>query len=128
MVHVNKAQLTTAFRIHQIFANSGDSISHKLLLFYCAECAIKAYYLKKNYLTDTSKIDEGLFKKGKGHALDHWAKELNIPHLSFNTDYEEYKIRELHEFFRYGIEIPESIVQNRIEYLKRLIEEIKPLI
>jgi len=62
MIHATKKQLTKAFEAHENLAFKGDTLSHKLLLFYCAECAIKVYYLKTNDLVNTEKIEPRMFK------------------------------------------------------------------
>jgi hypothetical protein len=48
-----------------------------LLLFYAVECGLKAAWLKRNRLRDTSEIEPLL--KQEGHDLIYWTKALYLP-------------------------------------------------
>ena len=79
MIDAKRDELRKACLTHLKLAQApsgGRSAAHYLLLFYAAECALKAQYLATSRRTHTGEIPEDDFK---GHDLAGWVKGLRLP-------------------------------------------------
>lgn len=76
MLKAGVEELTRTFRLHYDTAQTGSSESHGLLLFYAAECGLKAVWLRRNRKRSSDDFPEAMSKKG--HDLIMWLKELRV--------------------------------------------------
>ncbi|MEY4905086.1 MAG: hypothetical protein RLZZ292_2901 [Bacteroidota bacterium] len=124
-------QLIDAYKKHHKHSktNKKEEISHYLLLFYAAECALKAQYLK-NYNGKTTEdflrlpINQ---KYGHGHDILKWAKELNIPATVVKFKEKPDAARpliQLHERLRYGV-FSLRLEKEQIDALKNIVDHLK---
>ena len=109
MLHVTQRQLCKAFQRHRQPAVT-QAEARGLLLFYSVESGLKAAWLKRNTLRDTSFIETGL--KERGHDLMYWTKELRLPASIANHPLKfrlrqggSYGIEAAHQAWRYGAHI-----------------------
>lgn len=110
MVPAGVRQLRNAFKRHRQPAGP-QAQGRNLLLFYAVECGLKAAWLTRNRLPDTSAIDSQ--SKERGHDLLYWAKKLYLPatitngKTSFHTkdDRTSRPLEVAHQAWRYGIDI-----------------------
>lgn len=73
-VDVGVTALTTSHRLHRDSAAKLNGPSAALLLFYAAECGLKAIYMRRQGLDNTAKLDA----RARSHDLRHLAKELRL--------------------------------------------------
>jgi hypothetical protein len=76
MVHSALGHLRKAF-LRQRQPMLTQEQCRNLLLFYAVECGLKAAWLTRSRLRDTSEIHLQL--KERGHDLMFWAKALHLP-------------------------------------------------
>ena len=69
MIHSGVGNLRKAFQRHRLAAIPQPQ-ARILLLFYAVECGLKAAWLTRNRLRDTSSIEAKL--KDRGHDLDSY--------------------------------------------------------
>jgi hypothetical protein len=127
MIPATHENLVGAYKAHKKVAQNGDLLSHKLIKVYAAECAIKGQFLKENGLKDTSKIDNQMYSKNRGHNLSFWLKKLKISKLEIHTPDTEngnYNIGALHEYLRYNIEIPETVKTSQMQFIQDVVKII----
>jgi len=103
-----------------------------LLLFYAAECSLKAAYMYKNNLRHTGE-QRGQYKAARSfvHNLKDLVTALNIPAASLPKTPEVFLVRngerneisDLHQAWRYGEKIRETATI--IQWLTKLIEWCK---
>jgi hypothetical protein len=82
-----------------------------LLLFYAVECGLKAAWLARNRLPDTSEIEPLL--RQQGHDLMYWVAELRLPATithgttSFRTKsgQNKYDVAYAHQAWRSGTDM-----------------------
>lgn len=108
MVKAGTSELWRAFHLHRASASAGESESHSLLLFYAAECGLKAVWLRRNQKLSSEQFPEALAKHG--HDLSLWLKELRVgatvrpaPVVRVHRDNHALSIAEVHEAWRYGV-------------------------
>jgi len=119
-VNPTKTDLKTAYSKHSIEAKKTNNLSSKLLWFYAAECGLKSYYLKINNLKDA---ESGDLQKKFSHKLSKLVKECNLPNISEpDSDNGKYPIKEFHEYMRYGVSLPNTIENNQLNYIKKIVE------
>ena len=111
MLRAGIAELRRAFRLHYEQAASGTTESHNLLLFYAAECGMKAVWLRRNHRMSSDDFPTS-FRGRDGHDLGMWMKELRIgarisppPGLRLQRDNTSLHVSEVHEAWRYGIRV-----------------------
>jgi hypothetical protein len=110
MVSAGVGQLRKAFQRHRQTGVT-QAEGRNLLLFYAVECGLKAAWLNRNKLRDTSAIDPVL--KEKGHDLIYWTKQLRLPAVITNgktnfrtrVDGTSRPLEAAHEVWRYGVDI-----------------------
>lgn len=130
-VNPNRYHLKKSYSSHIKVAKKGHTSSHKLLWFYAAECGLKSYYLKINYLKDADSAD---LKKKFGHNLEKLVKECKIPNLKTpiltlgSSSSTSYPIRDFHEYARYGVNLNPSVEKTQLEYIQQISECLTKLI
>jgi hypothetical protein len=102
------------------------------LLFYAAECGLKAVYMSRNNLQMASHTNATAIKAACdfGHQLDHLIRELRIrPETLSHTpgrvrlrDGQPLSVNQIHEAWRYGGVILEN--DEVVAWLKRAIEYV----
>lgn len=107
-VDVGRSQLRASLASHENAVRSiAAGPSAALLLFYGAECGLKAAILGRRGLRSTSQLPEGL----RSHDLHSLAKELRLPPQLCNrirscASHRDGAVRiafgELHQAWRYG--------------------------
>jgi len=119
MVHAGLGQLRRAFQ-RQRQPTLAQPQARNLLLFYAVECGLKAAWLARNKMRDTSGIESVL--QQKGHDLMFWAKKLYLPAAVTNggagfrlkTDKSGFGVEFAHQVWRYGIDM-EPIDETALE-------------
>ena len=108
MLRAGLNELWRAFQLHQRAASAGSTESHSLLLFYAAECGLKAVWLRRNQKLTSDEFPEAL--NSRSHDLGIWLKELRIgarigsaPSLRLMRDNNSLHISQAHEAWRYGV-------------------------
>lgn len=126
-VIANPGQLKKAFKqkANAIEEANNLSNSHELLRFYANECGLKAQYLDRNRLKDTSEFENSpLGKKyGHGHDLIRWIDDLKIPESAVKRPKKSrpFLFSQLHETLRYGV----TPVEEHIEINKSIHTYLK---
>ncbi|RDG38582.1 hypothetical protein [Streptomyces corynorhini] len=135
MVNVNVRQLLRSqerlLRRGDEAEKGGDRTTAGLLLFYSAECGLKAGILRRRKARDTSQLPE------RTHDLRDLAKELRLP-VSVQAAVMACKRREkdtsvpgadqpvaakdLHQAWRYGADLDPGEEQQALVALRHLIE------
>ncbi|MBZ9958466.1 hypothetical protein FJ942_26385 [Mesorhizobium sp. B2-4-2] len=106
-----------------------DAASKGILLFYAAECGLKAIYMSRNSLRMASDKNSAAKKSASefGHKLDDLIRELKIRpdrlshtpgSITMNTG-EPLSVNEVHQAWRYGGVISEH--EAVLEWLGRAI-------
>lgn len=95
-----------------------DKASKGILLFYAAECGLKALYMSRNSLRLSSDTNSVALKAARafGHRLDQLIRELKIrpdqlPHMPGAItlgDGQQLSVEQIHEAWRYGGRISEA--------------------
>lgn len=129
------SELRSAFHSHlRAREDRGNKIdcSNNLLLFYAAECGLKAAWLRRNNLrTMGKKLAED---RHLGHDLSYWAKELRISAASmgFCTSFRlrrneshSHPVGAVHQAWRYGVRICSEDEEKLISGMNRLVQWIK---
>lgn len=107
MLHSSPRQLRNAFKRH--WQPQLQAIEcRNLLLFYSVECGLKAAWLGRARLRDTSAIPR---ISEIGHDLTYWVKELRLPRSlaegsrSFRAgnDNNPHDLKLAHQAWRYGV-------------------------
>ena len=110
MVHAGLRHLQNAFQ-RQRQPTVPQTQGRNLLLFYAVECGLKAAWLSRNRLRDTSEMEADL--KQKGHDLLFWSKKLYLPATITNGP-ASFRLRSkstalgvefAHQVWRYGIDV-----------------------
>lgn len=124
-IKATSQQLKKAFKAHGSVAKDGDSIAHHLLKFYASECGLKALFLIKHSLADTSYLEGKTGQKhGYGHDLQRWLDELMMPPLkSSNIKSDLSPIRQIHEKLRYGVDASPAHKQFLEELYSKLAKD-----
>lgn len=124
MIQATYENLVSAFRAHKKASSQNETISHKLIKVYAAECAVKASYLDINGLKNTQKIEEKL--KNHGHEFHYWLKAVKAPKFLQDEPEKrnEFAISDLHQRLRYGIPIPVEIEIAQMKFIQSIIEKI----
>lgn len=102
-----------------------------LLLFYAVECGLKAAWLTRNKLRDTSAMESRL--KDRGHDLMLWTKELYLPAAitSRRTGFRlrdsryAYGVELAHQVWRYGVDMDPADEDALEEWLLQVWEWVK---
>jgi hypothetical protein len=114
-----------------------DKASKGVLLFYAAECGLKAVYMSRNSLRLASDKNAAATKAASdfGHRLDHLIRELKIspdklPHTPGNItmkDGQKLSVHQVHEAWRYGgaISEHEDVLAWLGRAVKYVMEELK---
>lgn len=130
-------ELRKAFKQHTTFVSHAQPTSKSayLLLFYAVECGAKSIWLREKKIPSTDKITDPNLMSIHGHDLSFWAKSLRIPALNapalpqslrLNRPRATLPLKEVHQAWRYGIELNLSDEQALVNWLKQfcqLIEE-----
>ncbi|MBM3459251.1 MAG: hypothetical protein FJX77_12045, partial [Armatimonadetes bacterium] len=110
-IEVSLRELRLAFTSHrQAQPSQNPGASHHLLLFYAAECGLKALYLLN---TGRERLDPDQDPEliRDGHDLGRWCRKAKVPAaMSLTTTWfrlkktqeQQYPIRRAHEVWRYG--------------------------
>jgi hypothetical protein len=109
MVHAGVRHLRKAFQRHRQ-PGLEQKQSRILLLFYAVECGLKAAWLARSNLQDTSAMEARF--KDQGHDLRLWAKELRLPAAIANSR-THFRLRDgschglevAHQVWRYGVDM-----------------------
>lgn len=110
MVHASLGHLRKAF-LRQRQPTLQQAQCQSLLLFYAVECGLKAAWLTRNRLRDTSEIEPRL--KEKGHDLIFWTKALYLP-ATITNGRASFRLRSggarldvefAHQVWRYGTDV-----------------------
>jgi hypothetical protein len=111
MVHAGLGHLRKAFQRQR--PPAGAQVQNRnLLLFYAVECGLKAAWLTRNKLRDTSQI-EPLFLRDGGHDLTLWTKRLYLP-ATITSAKPNFRLRDAgtalqlkfaHQAWRYGVDV-----------------------
>lgn len=126
MIPAGLSQLRSAFKQHADVANSDTSTSHNLLKFYAVECGLKAIYLKRNNLRTTDQISDDKIRGS--HNLAVLIKELRLPASVTGTnsdfrlqkDKSSWSVDQLHQVWRYGIEVETEDETKIVRWLNKL--------
>lgn len=122
-------QLINAFKTHHKYsvAPNNEDISHILLLFYAAECGLKAKYLKEYNGNSTVDFETLPLQKrhGHGHNLWQWVVELKLPNMGFKNDDKNRPISQMHERLRYGSFNATPIEKSQRKFLKDITTILK---
>jgi hypothetical protein len=124
MVNATVADLKKAFTMHgKVYKKAFDN-SHRLILFYAAECGLKALFLKQRNLKDTNSSQ---LAKTYSHQLDKIVKDCHIPAFvaTFDNPGGKYPIKNFHEHMRYGVLIPNPPLQSQFAYLEAIVNELE---
>ncbi len=130
MLHVGVSELTQAFKSHSR-AYAADA--NPLVLFYAAECGLKAAYMRRNNVKTTSTMTDVL--SSDGHNLMFWAKELRIgkpvtqtaqnkevvTNFKLKRDSTSHTIRMAHEAWRYGAQMVAGDESNLVAWLTAVV-------
>jgi len=134
---INPPFLTLKRRAEELHSSGCRELPHNpesgaLLLFYAAECALKAAYMYKNNLRNTGE-ERGPYRAARSfvHNLVELTKSLNIPMASLPRTPEVFLVRngerneisDLHQAWRYGEKIKETATI--VQWLLKLIEWCK---
>ncbi len=102
--------------------------SSAMLLFYAAECGLKALLMRVAALRDTSMLDPGL----RSHDLRRLAKDLNMPKEMWveenltmtvaNGIGRTVHISDLHTVWRYGGVIPADEHRRAVQALSDMVK------
>lgn len=111
MVHAGISELRTALHRHST-TNPLQRQSGSLLLFYAAECGLKAAWIRRNNLRNTSQFDASA-QPNPRHDLILLVKNLKLPAAMANAkagfrlkrDGTAVDTAALHEAWRYGVEV-----------------------
>ena len=110
MVRAGLTELRNAFHGHRKVATGGSTESHSLLLFYAAECGLKAAWLHRNRKLTSDDFPDSL--TSRSHDLSMWLKELRVgarmgvpPTLRLARDNHSLHISQVHEAWRYGVRV-----------------------
>lgn len=111
MIHAGVSELRSAFNQHRS-AVLAEVRSKNLLLFYAAECGLKAAWLTRNRLRSTSQLEPDLLARG-GHDLMLWVERLKLPAMitkrsvrfRLRRDNAAHEIALAHQAWRYGVEL-----------------------
>ncbi|MDQ1351996.1 MAG: hypothetical protein QG657_2302 [Acidobacteriota bacterium] len=131
MIHAGFSELKRAFLVHSSASVDKDSISYNLLLFYAVESGLKSIYLRWNNIPTTEKIvDE---KLTKSHNLSEWVQKLYLPAsvsgkcpgFKLARDNKHYDVSQVHQAWRYGIEIDDPDQQELVRWLETVRNLIK---
>jgi hypothetical protein len=128
MIQASYENLVSAFRAHKEVSIQNETISHKLIKVYAAECAVKASYLDMNSLKNTQRITKKL--KDHGHEFHFWLKAIKAPKSLFDepSARNEFKVSDLHQRLRYGIPIPVEVEVAQMKFIQGIIDKIGKLI
>lgn len=108
---------------------ANDQDAGALLLFYAAECALKASYMQRNNLKNSGESRAGaLPARSFLHNLQRLIDALNIPRASLNVAPPKMLTRSglpvdvssLHQAWRYGEKINETVLI--CEWLNSIVE------
>lgn len=131
---INPSALALRRRSEELFASAGREQSHNadsaaLLLFYAAECGLKAIYMLRNNLKTTDEVrGNALSARSYGHNIRNLIQALNISRASIRACPQIVIKRTgqvgdpaiLHEAWRYGEKIHHTSAV--CEWLTSLIE------
>lgn len=104
--------------------------SLNLLLFYAAECGLKAVWLRRNKIRSTGLVDPGLLSAG-GHDLMLWARNLHMPasvtgsKARFRLERDKdavYDVAHAHQAWRYGVRIAVADEETIVAWLSALCQ------
>jgi hypothetical protein len=126
MIQAGMSELRVALHRHST-PDPLQSHSRSLLLFYAAECGLKAAWLKRNKLRSTSQLTSA-FNASIGHDLMLWAKKLALPaalasapgRFRLKRDNSAFETAAAHQAWRYGVEIlavDETVLTNWLQAL-----------
>ena len=109
-----------------------DDASKGVLLFYAAECGLKAVYMSRNNLRMASQKNSTAIKAANefGHRLDDLIRELKIrpdtlSHTPGNVtmkDGRKLTVQQIHEAWRYGGLISEN--DKVLAWLRRAVDYV----
>jgi hypothetical protein len=128
MVHATPNQLDNAYKEHAR-AGQGAEKFHRLLKFYAVECGLKAYFLRSKNLKDTEQLIKSGYSKD-GHDIINLMKECHIPNLGITSPIERFgektfPLKDLHQYLRYHVGIPKSVIEDQVVFLDKIIEVLK---
>jgi hypothetical protein len=131
MIHAGVSELRRALVRHHGAAQTRSESAY-LLLFYAAECGLKAAWLKRNRLRTTAQVDLDLITKS-GHDLRRWVRELHLPaalgeatvHFHLRSSGSAYDVSLAHQAWRYGIDIDVDDEAGLVVWLQALCDWAK---
>jgi hypothetical protein len=126
MIHAGISELCKGFQRNWV---GTDPAPKNLLLFYAAECALKAVWLRRNRLRTTEQIETYQMERG-GHDLMYWAMELRLPatlasgrvHFRIRKDSQSFTIAAAHQAWRYGIAMHATDEEALVKWLTSICE------
>jgi hypothetical protein len=131
MIRAGLSELRWAFHTHQA-ATPDPSPSQYLLLFYAAECGLKALWLSRNKLRTSEDFPEDA--KSRGHDLMLWFKKLKLPAnlrptlMEFRPRRgrsERHHLSEVHQAWRYGVALDAQDEGKLVTWLQALCQRLK---
>lgn len=130
-LRASRREMERAFRQHKTVANSGDGLSHKLLLFYAIECGLKAELMKRSGVAEYHALPSD---QQFGHDLREALRLLRVPATlkigstqTRQKDPQTVDAARLHQAWRYGIEcVDEESVLKSLQAILRWLEGTLP--
>ncbi|GHH70153.1 hypothetical protein GCM10017673_21570 [Streptosporangium violaceochromogenes] len=127
-VDVTRNRLRVSFAAHRDASKAmEEGAPAALLLFYGAECGLKAAILDRLALDSTSRLPQEL----KSHNLHRLAKELRLapqlckrisPCASHKDDGEPVAFGDLHQAWRYGRALKKDHEEQALAVLRELVD------
>jgi hypothetical protein len=124
MLPAELEDLKRSFR-HHTQVEGAASESRNLLLFYAVECGLKAVWMRRNHLTRTDQIENPIIHT---HDLRRLAAELTVATgvgqcqetFKLRRDSAGWQARQVHEAWRYGVQVDPKDEQALVDWLARL--------
>lgn len=130
----DRNELRQAHDLHSRPLDHQSSASDLLLSFYSVECGLKCICLRKRQLTTTAEMEQA--GANFGHDLRRLIIDLRLPaavcsaNPSFrlkkdNTDIPFWGIKDVHQAWRYGVEVEPDDEQKLIQWLSDVAYWVK---
>jgi hypothetical protein len=126
-ISVGYSEFRRAYRKHSLF--TGNSVSHFLILFYANECGLKSLICSPPRNGHKSKELE---EAEQTHNLVNLLKLLRVPKSMFNPPQVRLQrdgniviVENVHQCWRYGIELNSLSEREFVEWLNKISNYIK---
>ncbi len=132
MIHPTRKEVEKSFKRHRDMLNKFNSKAwsktHYMVLFYTLECGLKAFYMKQNRSTNTNTTDNWKNSAASyGHDLNKLLKDLHLtPSIpkAHTPNGTQVDVQELHEVWRYGVELKQDDENRCIGILKEILLDL----